>query len=164
VNGGQNVDDRAFRNAMGKFATGVTVITTKLGDEIHGMTANAFMSVSLNPKLVLVSVDHKATMKRYINNSGKFAISFLNQEQKDLSSYFAGQKDEIREIDFHWFHELPTIKEALVNIICELHDSVDAGDHTLFIGKVTDLVVREGEPLAFYEGKYRELENSERVK
>ncbi|MBC5637683.1 flavin reductase [Ornithinibacillus sp. BX22] len=158
------MDDRAFRHAMGKFATGVTIITTKLGNDIHGMTANAFMSVSLNPKLVLVSVDHKATMKHYINHSGKFAISFLNQDQKELSAYFAGQMKETREIDFHWFHELPTIKEALVNLVCELHDAVDAGDHTLFIGKVTDLEVRDGEPLAFYEGKYRELVSSERVK
>jgi flavin reductase (DIM6/NTAB) family NADH-FMN oxidoreductase RutF len=158
------MDDRMFRNAMGKFATGVTVVTTKLGEEIHGMTANAFMSVSLNPKLVVVSVDHKATMKRYISHSGKFAISILKQDQKDLSAYFAGQINETREIDFHWLQELPTIKEALVNMVCELHDVVDAGDHTLFIGKVTDLVIREGDPLAFYEGKYRELENSERVK
>jgi flavin reductase (DIM6/NTAB) family NADH-FMN oxidoreductase RutF len=158
------MDDRMFRNAMGKFATGVTVVTTKLGEEIHGMTANAFMSVSLNPKLVVVSVGHKATMKHYISNSGKFAISFLKQDQKDLSAYFAGQIDEMREIDFHWFHELPTIKDALVNMVCDLQDTIDAGDHTLFIGKVTDLVIREGNPLAFYEGKYRELENSERVK
>lgn len=157
------MDDRTFRNAMGKFTTGITIITTKLGNEIHGMTANAFMSVSLNPKLILVSVDHKATMKHYINNAGKFAISFLNQDQKDLSAYFAGQIEETRQIDFHWFHELPTIKEALVNIVCELHDAVDAGDHTLFIGKVTDLEIRDGEPLAFYEGKYRELGSSERV-
>ncbi len=158
------MDDRMFRNAMGKFTTGVTVVTTKLGEEIHGMTANAFMSVSLNPKLVVVSVDHKATMKRYISNSGKFAISFLKQEQKDLSAYFAGQIEETRDIDFYWFHELPTIKGALVNMVCDLQDVIDAGDHTLFIGKVTDLVIREGDPLAFYEGKYRELGNNERVK
>lgn len=157
------MDDRLFRNAMGKFATGVTVITTKLGEDVHGMTANAFVSVSLNPKLVLVSVDHKATMKRYIENAGKFAVSFLNQDQKDLSAYFAGQIDEFRDIEFHWFQEMPTIKEALVNIVCELHDSIDAGDHTLFLGKVEGLEVRDGEPLAFFEGKYRELGNSERI-
>ncbi|GGA66358.1 flavin reductase family protein [Ornithinibacillus halotolerans] len=158
------MDDRLFRNAMGKFATGVTVITTKLGEDVHGMTANAFMSVSLDPKLVLVSVGNKATMKPYITNAGKFAISILNEEQKDLSAYFAGQINETREIDFYWFQEMPTIKEALVNIVCDLHDAVEAGDHTLFLGKVTDIVIRDGEPLAFYEGKYRELEDSKRVK
>lgn len=157
------MDDRIFRNAMGKFATGVTVVTTKLGEEIHGMTANAFMSVSLDPKLVLVSVDHRATMKRYIENSGKFAISFLNQEQRDLSVYFAGQINETREIDFYWLQEMPTIKDALVNIVCDLHEAIDAGDHTLFIGKVIDLEIRDGDPLTFFQGKYRELGNSERV-
>jgi flavin reductase (DIM6/NTAB) family NADH-FMN oxidoreductase RutF len=157
------MDDRMFRNAMGKFATGVTVVTTKLGEDIHGMTANAFMSVSLDPKLVLVSVDNRATMKRYIESSGKFAISFLNQDQKDLSAYFAGQIKEMREIDFYWLQEMPTIKDALVNIICELHETVDAGDHTLFIGKVMDIEIRDGDPLTFYQGQYRELENSERV-
>ncbi|GIO26536.1 flavin reductase family protein [Ornithinibacillus bavariensis] len=157
------MDDRIFRNAMGKFATGVTVVTTKLGEEIHGMTANAFMSVSLDPKLVLVSVDHRATMKRYIENSGKFAISFLNQEQRDLSAYFAGQINETREIDFYWLQEMPTIKDALVNIVCDLHEAIDAGDHTLFIGKVIDLEIRDGDPLTFFQGKYRELGNSERV-
>jgi flavin reductase (DIM6/NTAB) family NADH-FMN oxidoreductase RutF len=157
------MDDRMFRNAMGKFATGVTVVTTKLGEDIHGMTANAFMSVSLDPKLVLVSVDNRATMKRYIESSGKFAISFLNQDQKDLSAYFAGQIKEMREIDFYWLQEMPTIKDALVNIICELHETVDAGDHTLFIGKVMDIEIRDGDPLTFYQGQYRELGNSERV-
>lgn len=157
------MDDRIFRNAMGKFATGVTVVTTKLGEEIHGMTANAFMSVSLDPKLVLVSVDHRATMKHYIENSGKFAISFLNQEQRDLSVYFAGQINETREIDFYWLQEMPTIKDALVNIVCDLHEAIDAGDHTLFIGKVIDLEIRDGDPLTFFQGKYRELGNSERV-
>jgi flavin reductase (DIM6/NTAB) family NADH-FMN oxidoreductase RutF len=158
------MDDRMFRTAMGKFATGVTVVTTKLGEEVHGMTANAFMSVSLNPKLVVVSVDHRATMKSYITHARKFAISILNQNQRDLSAYFAGQIDETREIDFHWFHEMPTIKNALVNIVCELHETVDAGDHTLFIGKVTELIVQEGEPLAFFNGKYHDLVKSERVK
>lgn len=158
------MDDRMFRTAMGKFATGVTVVTTKLGEDIHGMTANAFMSVSLNPKLVLVSIGHKATMKTYINHAQKFAINILREDQRDLSAYFAGQIKETRNVDFDWFHEMPTIKDALVNIVCELHDAVDAGDHTLFIGKVTELKVQDGNPLAFYNGNYHELVKGERVK
>lgn len=151
------MDDRLFRNAMGKFATGVTVITTKVGDTEHGMTANAFMSVSLNPKLVLISIGEKANMNRLIKESGKFAVSVLNGQQQDLSAYFAGQIKEEREIQFDTFNGMPVIPDALVNLTCNVYDSVVAGDHTLYIGEVTDLRMQDGEPLGFYEGKYKKV-------
>lgn len=151
------MDDRTFRNAMGKFATGVTVITTLLEGEAHGMTANAFMSVSLNPKLVLISIGEKAKMLDKINESGKFAVNILSDDQKELSMHFAGQMKEEREIEFDWVNELPVIKNALANIVCKVHSKQIAGDHTLFIGEVTDIVTSEGAPLAFYEGKYSEV-------
>ncbi|MEK1830401.1 flavin reductase family protein [Priestia megaterium] len=151
------MDDRAFRNAMGKFATGVTVITTLLEDEAHGMTANAFMSVSLNPRLVLISIGEKAKMLDKINESGKFAVNILSDDQKDLSMHFAGQIKEKSQIEFDWINELPVIKNALTNIVCKVHSKQIVGDHTLFIGEVTDIVTCEGEPLAFYEGKYSKV-------
>ncbi|MUK88978.1 flavin reductase [Ornithinibacillus sp. L9] len=151
------MNDQTFRTAMGKFATGVTVVTTKHGEDIHGMTANAFMSVSLNPKLVLISIDEKATMINFINKSNKFAVSILSEDQKDVSAYFAGQDKEARDVEFNWFNDMPTIKDSLANLTCEVYDSVTAGDHTLYIGEVTDISVTEGEPLAFYEGKYRQM-------
>ncbi|MGR6342306.1 flavin reductase family protein [Priestia megaterium] len=151
------MDDRAFRNAMGKFATGVTVITTLLEDEAHGMTANAFMSVSLNPRLVLISIGEKAKMLDKINESGKFAVNILSDDQKDLSMHFAGQIKEKRQIEFDWINELPVIKNALTNIVCKVHSKQIVGDHTLFIGEVTDIVTCEGAPLAFYEGKYSKV-------
>lgn len=151
------MDDRAFRNAMGKFATGVTVITTLLEDEAHGMTANAFMSVSLNPRLVLISIGEKAKMLDKINESGKFAVNILSDDQKDLSMHFAGQIKEKRQIEFDWINELPVIKNALTNIVCKVHSKQIVGDHTLFIGEVTDIVACEGAPLAFYEGKYSKV-------
>ncbi|MFP7736868.1 flavin reductase family protein [Priestia aryabhattai] len=151
------MDDRAFRNAMGKFATGVTVITTVLEDEAHGMTANAFMSVSLNPRLVLISIGEKAKMLDKINESGKFAVNILSDDQKDLSMHFAGQIKEKRQIEFDWINELPVIKNALTNIVCKVHSKQIVGDHTLFIGEVTDIVTCEGAPLAFYEGKYSKV-------
>ncbi|RST74286.1 flavin reductase [Siminovitchia acidinfaciens] len=151
------MDDRLFRTAMGKFATGVTVITTKVGENAHGMTANAFMSVSLDPKLVLISIGEKANMNQLIKESGKFAVSVLNDEQQDLSAYFAGQIKEDREIEFDDFNELPVIKDALVNLTCNVHEAVVAGDHTLYIGEVTDLRVTDGDALGFFEGKYRKV-------
>lgn len=151
------MDDQAFRTAMGKFATGVTVITAESGGEVHGMTANAFMSVSLNPKLVLVSVDEKANMKRSIENAGQFAISILSKSQREMSAYFAGQIKEERSIPFHTFNQMPVIKDAIAYVTCTVHNAIIAGDHTLFIGEVTDVSVQAREPLVFYEGKYKQL-------
>ena len=151
------MDDRNFRNAMGKFATGVTVLTTYLEDEVHGMTANAFMSVSLNPRLVLISIGEKARMLDKINESGKFAVNILSEAQKELSMHFAGQIKENRQLQFGWINELPVIKNASASIVCKVHSKQIAGDHTLFIGEVTELVISEGAPLAFYEGKYGKI-------
>ncbi|MBM7715555.1 flavin reductase family protein [Siminovitchia sp. FSL H7-0308] len=151
------MDDRLFRTAMGKFATGVTVITTKVGEAVHGMTANAFMSVSLNPKLVLISIGEKANMNRLIKESGTFAVSVLNERQQDMSAYFAGQIKEERKISFDTFNDMPVIPDALVNLTCDVHQSMIAGDHTLYIGEVTDLRVQDGEPLGFFEGKYKKV-------
>ncbi|MFD2132522.1 flavin reductase family protein [Pseudogracilibacillus auburnensis] len=148
------MDDRMFRNAMGKFATGVTVITSKVGDDIHGMTANAFMSVSLNPKLITVSIDNRANMLDQIKQSNQFGVNILSESQQDISMHFAGQTKEDREINFGFIQEIPVIKDSLVSIVCDVDTSYVVGDHTLFIGKVIDIASTEGEPLTFYCGKY----------
>lgn len=160
----EQMDALTFRTAMGKFATGVTVITTRLGGEVKGMTANAFMSVSLDPALVLISIGQHAHMNSYVKDSGQFAVSILNSEQQEMSAYFAGQIKEDREIDFNWFNGMPTIKDSLVNLTCDVHNSVDAGDHTLYIGEVTDVCIMDGEPLAFYSGKYNDLHACDEVR
>ena len=151
------MDDRTFRNAMGKFATGVTVITTDLNGEAHGMTANAFMSVSLNPKLVLISIGEKARMLEKLNQSGKFAVNILSEEQQEVSMLFAGQIKEEKEIVFDNLNGVSIIKDALANIVCNVYGKQVAGDHTLFIGEVEDIILREGKPLTFYEGQYGQL-------
>ncbi|TCP30861.1 flavin reductase (DIM6/NTAB) family NADH-FMN oxidoreductase RutF [Scopulibacillus darangshiensis] len=151
------MDDRMFRNAMGKFATGVTVITTSVDNNVRGMTANAFMSVSLNPKLVLISVGEKAHMNELIKETGKFGVSILNREQQEMSMCFAGQLKENRDIDFEWVGGVPVIKNAIVNLTCDVYNSHRAGDHTLFVGEVSDILMQEGEPLGFYEGKYTKI-------
>lgn len=148
------MDDRAFRNAMGKFATGVTVITSKVGTDSYGMTANAFMSVSLNPKLITVSIDNRANMLDRLKESKKFAVNILGDDQQDISMHFAGQTKDDREIDFGSIQDIPVIKESLVSVVCDVDTSYVVGDHTLFIGKVKDIAVRDGYPLTFYCGKY----------
>jgi len=151
------MDDRKFRNAMGKFATGVTVITTEVDGEQHGMTANAFMSVSLNPKLVAVSIGEKAHMLEKINKSKKYAVNILAADQQNLSMIFAGQIKERQDIAFDTLDGLPVIKGVLAQIICEVVSVHVEGDHSLFIGKVTNVHLEEHEPLLFSNGKYRSL-------
>ncbi len=148
------MDDRTFRNAMGRFATGVTVITTQTKDEVHGMTANAFMSVSLTPKLITISVDNRANMLDKIKESQQFAVNILSDKQQDISMHFAGQTKEEREIDFGFIEGIPIIQEALVSVVCDLDTSYVVGDHTLFIGRVIDIKTTEGDPLTFYAGRY----------
>ncbi|WP_026702166.1 flavin reductase family protein [Salibacterium aidingense] len=152
------MDDRMFKAAMGKFATGVTVITTEVDGQVHGMTANAFMSVSIDPKLILISVADKAKMHDLIKQSGKFAVSILAEHQQEMSMVFAGQIKD-REIAFARFENLPVIEDSLVTIACDVHDTHPAGDHTLFVGAVQNLHLQEDEPLAIYEGKYKDLQD-----
>lgn len=148
------MDDRTFRTAMGKFVTGVTVITTETKDDIHGMTANAFMSVSLSPKLITVSIDNRANMLEKIKESKKFAVNILSDRQKDLSMHFAGQVEIDREIEFGYLSGVPILEGAIVSVACELDNSFVVGDHTLFIGKVIEIKMSEGNPLIFYSGQY----------
>ncbi|HWO75193.1 MAG TPA: flavin reductase family protein [Bacillus sp. (in: firmicutes)] len=151
------MDDRTFRNAMGKFATGITVVTTEVDGNIHGMTANAFMSVSLNPKLVLVSIGHHARMHDIIQKAGKFAVSVLAENQEEYSVIFAGQKKDEHSIHFKRLNNMPVIDGALVNLTCNVYDAHLAGDHTLYIGEVTDLTMQDGDPILYFGGKYRKL-------
>jgi len=158
------MDSREFRNAMGKFATGVTVITTNDGDDAHGMTANAFMSVSLDPKLITISIDNKANMLNKIKASGQYAVSFLSEEQQDISMHFAGQKEKDGGIDFGYIQGVPVIKDSLASVVCDVDQEIVVGDHTLFIGAVKDVEQSEGNPLTFYCGKYGSYKQNEYAK
>lgn len=151
------MDDRLFRNAMGKFATGITVITTEIDGNIHGMTANAFMSVSLDPKLILVSIGHKARMHDIIRDAGKFAVNILAEDQEEYSMIFAGQKKDEHSIEFNRFNDMPILEGALLNLTCNVYDTHVAGDHTLYIGEVTDLQMQDGDPLLYFAGRYKKL-------
>lgn len=155
------MDSRTFRNAMGTFATGITVITTEVNGEVSGMTANAFMSVSLDPKLVLISIDKKAKMIEKIQNTKKYGISVLSADQQTQSMNFAGQIKERIEVDFERIGEMPVLKDSLLNLSCNVVDIHEAGDHVLFIGEVQDLKINQVDPLLYFGGKYRTLQQIE---
>lgn len=152
------MNDRMFRNAMGTFATGVTIITTEYDNEEYGMTANAFMSVSMDPKLVVISIDKNAHMLENIKKSNKYAINILAENQQDISMHFAGQKKSENIPAFNTLSDVPVVEGALVQVTCEVIGEHVEGDHTLFIGKVTGLHLEEGNPLIFYKGQYQSLQ------
>ncbi|RHW39478.1 flavin reductase [Lysinibacillus yapensis] len=157
------MEDRLFRNAMGKFATGVTVITTTLDDETYGMTANAFMSVSLNPPLVVVSIGEKASMLSRIEQSNTFAVSILEENQKALSQHFAGQRQEGQEIPFGELEGYPVIDGSVAQVVCDVVSTHVEGDHSLFIGKVKAIHIEDYNPLLFFNGGYKKLAVDELV-
>jgi flavin reductase (DIM6/NTAB) family NADH-FMN oxidoreductase RutF len=153
-----------FRRAMGCFATGVTIITLDLEGEVHGMTANAFASVSLNPPLILVCVDHNARTHAHMHAKKRFGINILAEGQRVISEYYAqpvathehAEAEAGARFD-RTAHGTPVLHGALAYLECGLQSAQDAGDHTIFIAEVEAVVVREGQPLLFFRGKYHEI-------
>jgi flavin reductase (DIM6/NTAB) family NADH-FMN oxidoreductase RutF len=153
-----------FRRAMGNFATGVTIITVDLEGEVHGMTANAFASVSLDPLLVLVCVDHATRTHAHLHAKKRFGINVLCENQRAISEYYARPERTHENAETEagarfdrTAQGTPVLHGALAYLECRLHSAQVAGDHTIFIAEVEDVVVREGEPLLFFRGKYRKV-------
>jgi flavin reductase (DIM6/NTAB) family NADH-FMN oxidoreductase RutF len=143
-----------FRRALGRFATGVTVVTTPTGGAPHGMTANGFMSVSLDPPLVLVSLTKQSRLFGFLAETRRFGVSILSEDQETLSRHFGGRPQEGLELDFAWAGGLPFVPGALGQIGCRVVDEHPAGDHILVIGEVEHLDYRDGAPLLFFTGTY----------
>jgi flavin reductase (DIM6/NTAB) family NADH-FMN oxidoreductase RutF len=153
-----------FRQALGRFATGVTVITAERAPgQVHGMTANSFTAVSLEPLLVLVCVDKQARMLAVLERMQRFGVSVLKDGQRAISEFFAlPEQDPAAEralgIRFHWTPSgIPVLSEALVQLTCRVASSHVAGDHTIFLAEVDTAEVFEGEPLLFFRGAYRRI-------
>ncbi len=152
------VDKTEFRRLLGRFATGVTVVGVRdAAGEAHGMTANAFSSVSLEPPLVLVCVDHRARCHDMIPAAQQFSISFLAADQKAVSGHFAGKPDPNLAINWQWVEGAPVLEPNLSYITCKLWASYPGGDHTIYVGEITGLAVNDGDPLCFYASGYRRL-------
>ncbi len=151
-----------FRQVMGRFATGVTVVTTVLDGEVHGMTANAYMAGSLTPPLCVVSIDHKARMHGRMAAAGVFGVSFLHEEQQYLSQHFAGLKLLREEPDFEYFGKIPVLPDSVGIVTAEIKDKAECGDHTLYIGEIQHMQAGEGDPLLFYGGRYEVVDRTQR--
>jgi flavin reductase (DIM6/NTAB) family NADH-FMN oxidoreductase RutF len=151
-----------FRQAMGCFATGVTVITVAEAEsEVHGMTANAFTSVSLDPLLVLVCVDHRARTHSQLREKKRFGINVLAEDQRAISEFYARSTEAHQRAEEagacfdRTAHGTPVLRGALAYLECHLRHEQEAGDHTIFIAEVEDVVAGKGNPLLYFRGKYK---------
>lgn len=149
------IDPREFRRTLGRFASGVTVVTTTHEGSSYGMTANAFVSVSLNPPLVLVSVGNRASIHKVLPKSRRYGVSVLNDKQEGLSQHFGGRPKDGVEVPLVWHDGIPLLEGALAHLACRVVEAHPAGDHTLYIGHVEYLNHADGAPLLSYNGAYR---------
>jgi flavin reductase (DIM6/NTAB) family NADH-FMN oxidoreductase RutF len=151
------IDPREFRNCCGRFATGVTIVTTEAEGAVHGMTANGFMSVSLQPSLIVVSIGHQTRLHQVLPQSQRYGVSMLDESQVRFSNHFAGRPDDTLEIPFVRKQEMPLLDGALAHLVARVVDAHEAGDHTLYIGEVEYLHYLDGRPLLYYGGGYNQL-------
>lgn len=153
-----------FRMVLGEFATGVTVVTAATcapGRPVQGMTVNAFMSVSLDPPLVVVSIAKGARTGVVLTTAGRFGISILREDQHSVARRFAGiEPADSRSMAFEWIDRVPLIPECLASVVCALAESHDAGDHVLYVGSVEAIKLAPGRPLLFHGGTFGALGNS----
>ena len=158
------VSGELFWAALGDWASGVTIVTSRNASGIHGMTVSAFASVSLDPPLVLVCADKSSDTHGVIADSGVFAVNLLTQDQQALSNKFAASKDEhLRFEGVAWSERetgAPLLDEALASLDCSVQAAHDAGDHVIYVGEVLAVERREGEALLYYRSRYRALSDA----
>ncbi|MFC6333177.1 flavin reductase family protein [Paenibacillus septentrionalis] len=157
------IEATVWRQTMGKFATGVTVITTLDADgNPLGMTANAFTSLSLTPPMVLICVDNSSTTLAQLIGSRKFCVNILSSDQEAISRQFAkkGGPEKFEGVSYSsGLLGLPVLEGCLTSVECELSERYEGGDHMILLGSALHIYQAPypAEPLIFYEGKYRSL-------
>jgi len=149
-----------FRHVLGHFATGVTIISTCDAEgRPTGLTASAFSSVSLDPPLILVCVDHKAQSYPALRDTGRFAVNVLGHHQEHVSRRFATTRlDKFDEVAYRMSElGLPLVEGALAHLECTTVNAHQAGDHTIFVGRVESAHADGEHPLLYFRGKYQRL-------
>ncbi|ASN81720.1 MULTISPECIES: flavin reductase family protein [Deinococcus] len=148
-----------FRQTLGRFASGVTIITAADRDERRGMTASAFVSVSMTPPLILISVDNRAHMKTLLDEAEvtHFGVNVLSAAQRPLSDHFAGRPGPEESIPWFEHEGLPLIGGAIAQLVCRKQQVIPAGDHTLYLGLIEYSRYTDDDPLVYFRGQYHEL-------
>jgi flavin reductase len=158
------MEETSLRDVMSRFATGVTVLTVG-GEHAHGMTANAFTSVSLDPPLVLACIAHNAVMHDALSNTKRFGVSIMGADQRDAAKYFADKRRPLGPEQFDavdWIEGpnsgAPLLNGSLAWLECELVQLYDGGDHTIFLGQVLSSSRGAGtQALLFYGSAFHEI-------
>jgi flavin reductase (DIM6/NTAB) family NADH-FMN oxidoreductase RutF len=154
------VSPEQFRAALGAYATGVTVVTAIGENGPSGATANAVTSLSLDPPMMLACLDRGSRTLTSVRAQGRFGVNALAAGQKELARRFAGKEGEAEKwesVEWSESEELPRLPGALMWVACELRDLIDGGDHLILTGNVLAAESRQGEPLLFHHGAYRDL-------
>jgi 3-hydroxy-9,10-secoandrosta-1,3,5(10)-triene-9,17-dione monooxygenase reductase component len=154
------MDQRRFRDTVGAFPTGVTVVTARGAGGPAGLTTNAFTSLSLDPPLVLVCFDNASRTLPVVRESGRFAVNVLRRGQEELAAVFASkrvQADKFADVAHAERDGVPVLDDALAWLVCSVTELLPGGDHTVGIGAVEAMESFDGEPLLFWRGGYREL-------
>jgi flavin reductase (DIM6/NTAB) family NADH-FMN oxidoreductase RutF len=153
-------DPESFRRALGAYPTGVTVVTAIGPNGPSGATANAVNSLSLEPPMMLACLDRDSRTLTSVRSAGRFGVNALAAGQEGLARRFSGKNPEPSKWEgIEWSESAgcPRLPDALMWVACELRDLIDGGDHLILTGNVLDADSREGRPLIFHGGEYRDL-------
>ena len=153
------MDTKRYREAISHFATGVTIITTLKEGKPVGMTASAVTSLSLEPVLLLVCISNKISTHEAIEQSQKFAVNVLGEDDGELAMRFAMPvADRFLGVELRTEFNLPVIKNAIAHFICDVHERFPGGDHSIFLGEVVDCsFAPESRPLLYFRSKFGAL-------
>jgi flavin reductase (DIM6/NTAB) family NADH-FMN oxidoreductase RutF len=152
--------DRFYVGTLGRFVSGVTVVTAvdPVNGQGHGMTASAFLSVSLDPPLALVSLDHRGAMLEVAGRAQRFGVSILQEHQGPLAAHFGGRPDPDVQVDACIRAGVPVLAESLAYLVMRVSDLHPAGDHSLLLGEIEELgCLDDGAPLAYFAGRFFRL-------
>jgi flavin reductase len=148
------IDPLLFRKTMGGFATGVTVITVNVDGVTHGMTANAFMSGSLEPPLCVIAIAKRAHTHTMIQNADHFGVTILGSGQERVALYFAGKKSLDVSARFEMVGKVAVLRDYMARIGARVVDQRACGDHTLFVGAILFMDANDRPPLLYHRGTF----------
>ncbi|MBA3944719.1 MAG: flavin reductase family protein [Herpetosiphonaceae bacterium] len=150
------IDEAEFRQVLGHFASGVTVVTMQAHGQLHGLTVSAFASLSLDPPLILVCIDRHYPSHEFLQQAGTFAVNILREDGERLSRHFASRvEDKFAGVAYHQgVTGAPLLDEALATLECKHTTTLPGGDHSIFIGEVIATATHEGNPLLYYRSGY----------
>jgi flavin reductase (DIM6/NTAB) family NADH-FMN oxidoreductase RutF len=156
------INQDEFRAALGRFASGVTVVTTRdKSGRLHGITVSAFCSVSLVPPLILVCIDKTTGSHHALAETNAFVVNILREDQQYISDRFASfLSDKFDAVKWReGIDDLPVLEDVLANLECRLIYSHAGGDHTVYVGEIERATVNDGNPLIYFHGNYRKIED-----